>query len=195
MLRALLCKALGACVFLHILGFVVGCRNGEPVKPPVHEDAQVNRIMDAVERAERLRGSTGGYDHTAVAKRLADVVEKISDPAVLKKVFYSCESRLRQIPTSQDDLHADRHYGHAQDAVVWRIERLSGTESAKILVDLLRDETLSWDGGGALTIGGAITRRGKDCLPYLLQIPETHKQKKFATELVECIRKGKVFGP
>lgn len=135
-----------------------------------------------------------------VYERIETPIRGLESVPLLKDLFWACHKHQREAANSRSEdegpggLDRVGLFWEAQTAIIFKLGDLKTDESAKLLVALLQDESLYWDGESAFAIGGAITRCGNLALPYLEQI--THGDRKdFAKRLVGYIQKGEVHGP
>jgi hypothetical protein len=133
-------------------------------------------------------------DRNEISKGLEGLIGQLSSEEDLKKVFHFLEER-QESPAAAGLKGPGELYGYAALGVGWRLGNLRTQAAADVLTGLLCDESLVWDGEGALTIGTAITRCGTRCLPGLSGVPAEHPQKRFAEDLAQYIIQGKEFGP
>ena len=83
------------------------------------------------------------------------------------------------------------HLVLAQYDILYRLAEIKTDTSAKVLVDILLDENVHYQAHSAETLGDAIVRCGKPCLPYLQKIGKGHRQKYAADEMIKAINEGR----
>ena len=136
-------------------------------------------------RAVAKKAAPEGQGRTKYAQ-MATVLAGITDVAVLRDVFYRCVPITRQWQARP----GVNPYFQAEMAVLFRLAELRTDAAAKVLVGLLSDEGLRWEGEAATNLGTAITRCGQPCLPYLDELSDDHQQKKLANRSAAIIRGG-----
>ena len=136
-------------------------------------------------RAVAQKAAPEGQGRTKYAQ-MATVLAGITDVAVLRDVFDRCVPITRQWQARP----GVNPYWQAEMAVLFRLAELRTDAAAKVLVGLLSDEGLRWEGEAATNIGTAITRCGQPCLPYLDELSDDHPQKKLANRSAAIIRGG-----
>lgn len=140
-------------------------------------------------RAVAKKAAPEGVGRTRYPQ-MAKILAGITDVAVLREVFYRCVPITRQWQARP----GVNPYWQAEMAVLFRLAELRTDAAAKVLVGLLSDGDLRWEGEAATNIGTAITRCGPPCLPYLDGLADDHAQKKLANRSAALIRSGGMMG-
>lgn len=136
---------------------------------------EVMRSLREIHRSVRRTGISGTQQHAIIDGRIENQLATIQSACQLRDVFYKCERR-----------RPGYVYFLAQTLVLFRLAEMQDDNSARILVDLLADDALAWDGESSLNIYEALVRCGQPCVPYLSSYSGTNK--KLALEAIAEIR-------
>jgi HEAT repeat protein len=93
--------------------------------------------------------------------------------------------------SSQEQQESSRTaFRYAQYAVLARLAGIKTDQSARLLVDILKDKSVRYDGEAAEARYDIILQCGKPCLPYLEQIEDKDPCKGEARDLIKGIKEA-----
>jgi len=139
------------------------------------------RALSEISKDARRNGMGSTQRYALMDKNIEMHLAKIQSPSKLRDVFYACEEKT------------GFGYHNAQMQVLFRLADIRDDTSARILVGLLADETIIWDGERSLTIYEALVRCGDACMPGLSQI--TGEKHRLAEEAMSAIRGATATAP
>ncbi len=165
-LRLLNCSHGYLLICLVIIMFIVSCSN---------EDTQsygTNQAVDLLNKIEK-KCSKLKYDPSDVNRSviLGNCIESfisiIEDIDLLKEIVYLSEKRSKKSDVFLcEELSGEGFYLQVQTEVLYRLANINNKNSHYILVELLIDPNMQWDGEAALNIGGAMVSCGRKALPF-----------------------------
>ncbi len=151
--------------------------------------AQVEQIIESTEETSQQQGVG------SVWEQVLPLLETEKDPAALVALVREARAVSDGIATDGYDFRKESYWMSAS-AAVYRLGEIGTEETAAALVELLCDETLSWDEHkDAVNIAHAISICGKTCLPYLEQVPTDHSRRDFVDDLIPYLQRGDIIDP
>jgi len=186
-----------------LIAYCAGVRRRSSESPPerarispVEFVALLYQISDEVQPPWKRR-TQATYDR--LHREIRSLLKDVTSAATLKACYYACAENIEPFNRRHEgNLKIVNPFFIAEGQVEIRLAELGTDEGARALVGLLGDERLSFDGEGALNIGNAISRCGARALPYLEEVragsPSASKRL-FASELIQYVRAGRIFGP
>jgi hypothetical protein len=129
-----------------------------------------------------------------IEKQIEEIVIKLSFPEELENLFYVCREMMDNWDSPDEDIQSINPYWSASNAVLFHLAELKSDAAIKILIKLFVDNNVWWDGEASLNICNAISRCGEKAIPYLAEI-KSEIRGSAPSEIVDCIRKGELYGP
>jgi len=135
-----------------------------------------------------------------VYQRLHDLlkakVEPINSVPLLQEIFYSAYNGMElalwdQISRQEQEESRQTAFWYAQYAVLARLAGIKTDQSARVLVDILKDKSVRYDGEAGSARYDIILQCGEPCIPYLEQIANKDPCKDEARNLIKHIKEGK----
>lgn len=184
-------KATDIIILLALAILLPGCARQEAVPDSVRLTLQNIASVDI----NTDHYSSYSEYHDQVDRRIRTAIRSLSSASELKVLFLECHLRWRTAPElPQERLTWIDPNAHACDAVIRRLAELDSEEAAKVLVDLYANKAFHWDGAFGLNAAHAISRYGKRAIPYLAKTSFGDRSAHIQ-EVVQCIKKGELYGP
>ncbi len=176
-----------------------GCTDSANSRQAAQDDEDAAAVAALISRIGEIdvrqrEGETNAARYDRMYRAIDGLTASLKSPETLKALFYACQEVCENRgPTPQERLDEPDPCWRTQQAILFRLADIGGEGSAEVLVALLADDRLSWDGEGGLNIGMAITMCGKPCLPPLKALASNGDRGPFAKRLAEYITAGKVM--
>lgn len=142
-------------------------------------DNDVRGVMRSLREIDRYVDQvviSGVEQHALINEIIENQLTAIRSASQCRDLFYECEKRGRSLV-----------YFEAQSIALFRLAEMQDDAGARILVDLLADGALEFDGEAGFNIYEALVRCGHPCLTYLSNY--TGARKELALAAAKEIRK------
>ena len=181
----ILCLGIGFLVF----GASVGCtsRAGK-----THRD-DIQACVDAFEAAAPERGwdESDPNRSAPVVARVRHAIKEIRGPERLPLVLHAWRESYERLCQQVPDDKSDRLMiidSVVTSELVGSLADYRTATAARILVELMCDESLGWDGEYGLVMHEEVLRMGHMCIPFLEAVPDDNRRRGYALALIEELR-------
>ena len=175
-------------IILIMMLMIVGCENRKD-----YNSMTSDQIIAEIEN--EMKPYSWPIDDRILVKVSRKIIEDISNPETLGQVLKKAYTQQICIDKGK---HFFQHLNYCFGSkIFFTLAEINTVASAEVLVDLLFDPDLSWDGELMLSIKHCISKCGKKALPFMKdKIKNVKDDEKIGYDsLIEYLEQGKIYGP